>query len=172
MGETKPDNRASVDRVVIRYCAYCGRVSDRGMIQKCRRCTTAGMHVVFRGSIPEATKRTVSRIVRDLSNGTEIRHRIKVVAVEGHKLRFRDGKIAFAVFHCPESGESGPLTIYLACLRQPGMTKRNWYGYLAGLVAHELAHYEQFRDGLKMQERGVAARAKRILRDSGYRVEV
>lgn len=30
--------------------------------------------------------------------------------------------------------------------------------------AHELAHYEQWRDGLKLQERGVAVRAKRIVR--------
>lgn len=41
-------------------------------------------------------------------------------------------------------------------------------GVVSGLVldvlAHELAHYEQFKLGLKVQERGVAVRARRIRR--------
>ena len=123
------------------------------------------MRVVFRGTIPAATKKAVCRIAGDLSKATEIRHRITVICVEAHKIQWPGSGFAAALFKCPE-----PLQIYVACVGPPGMSLHDWHGAIAGLVAHELAHYEQFRDGLKMQERGVAARAKRILRDAGYRL--
>jgi hypothetical protein len=36
--------------------------------------------------------------------------------------------------------------------------------YIEGILAHELAHYEQWRDGRELIERGVAVRARNILR--------
>jgi hypothetical protein len=45
-----------------RYCAYCGRPSDRGMIQKCRECSGMKMETatdtrMIQGYVPTLTNR-------------------------------------------------------------------------------------------------------------------
>jgi predicted SprT family Zn-dependent metalloprotease len=42
---------------------------------------------------------------------------------------------------------------------------REWPAFLTEIIAHELAHYEQFRDGRKLQERGIAVRTRTLVQE-------
>jgi len=44
-----------------------------------------------------------------------------------------------------------------------GISIEEWCGCVLHILSHELAHYEQFRDGKELTERGVEVRAKSIL---------
>ncbi len=58
------------------------------------------------------------------------------------------------------------VVIAVACLPPREMrTRSERLEYLTHTFAHELAHYEQHRDGRKLQERGVEVRARTIMRD-------
>jgi hypothetical protein len=72
-------------------------------------------------------------------------------------------RVSFGVFgHC---GRSEKLAIYVAAgaaevVQEKGGTRATGVADVVDTLRHEWAHYEQFRDGKKLQERGVAARAR------------
>jgi len=53
------------------------------------------------------------------------------------------------------------------CQQQFGDNRRNACMAVIETLAHELAHYEQFRDGRPLQERGVGVRAKSLMKQCG-----
>lgn len=47
---------------------------------------------------------------------------------------------------------------------EPSMSDADHAGEILEVLSHEVAHYEQWRDGREIQERGVAVRARTIAR--------
>ena len=109
----------------------------------------------FARGVPEASERSIRKLASKMAALTEIRHPLPVFVVANERLQ--DAARPFGVFWFCDSDSTG--RIELAGL-----------GPLAEVLdtfAHELAHYEQWRDGRPVIERGVKVRAKSLLRLSG-----
>lgn len=79
-----------------------------------------------------------------------------------------DGKLCFGAFS-PELS----LVLLAGEPPEPDITRAEWLEtMLPEVISHELAHLEQHRDGRRLQERGVAVRARSLARrlDAGFTV--
>lgn len=85
---------------------------------------------------------------------TKIEHQLPVLVVPAPCIDFA-GKVAFGVF------VSKPLGICVAGELPDELFDEEERFFISTLV-HEIAHYEQFRDGKKLQERGVPRRTNTL----------
>jgi hypothetical protein len=111
----------------------------------------------FIGPIPHAARRAMRRLVAAAPRVTPIRHPIRVFIAPAATVQHPGGGIGFGCF--------GP------CKGRPEIWMggrppvKKWVeAWLREVLAHELAHYEQFRDGHRLQERGVAVRTRTLVR--------
>lgn len=68
------------------------------------------------------------------------------------------GRFVFGVFVYPDPGYTCVLRVYVVAGPVLGLTE------VIGTALHELAHYERWRDGRSMNERGIEARARGLYR--------
>lgn len=119
----------------------------------------------FHGTIRGDVKRRLKSAVRRADIVLWIRHNVRVIVVAGVIQFHEDAECGFGAFR---DGEDGP-KIYLCGLtmQQLGETRITTKESLRMIVetlAHELVHYEQFRDEKTPTERGVAVRMRSILK--------
>lgn len=105
--------------------------------------------------------RRAERIVRDLFDRVDVtlRHQLDVLVVPHPVVGDGEGGVGFACFGAPPTADRDPVL----CIA----TGKWWMIDVAEcrrMVLHELAHYEQFRDGRPLTERGVERRARTLLR--------
>lgn len=118
----------------------------------------------FIGRIPKANRMAMARLARDAATVTPIRHRLFVYVAPA------------AAVESGETGQVGFGVLCISCLRRDQtVTKPEiWIAgkpptkrpesFLRHIFAHELAHYEQYRDGKPLTERGVAVRTKTLVK--------
>lgn len=109
----------------------------------------------------------VRRIVVAIQAISPDRHGVAVFVVGWPTVSsIHEGEMTVAFGFFVEDRGGSP-AIYLAgeMPEDYGMTRQEWWDReLPETVAHEWAHYEQYRDGREVQERGVAVRARSLLR--------
>ena len=106
----------------------------------------------FARGVPEASERAIRKLAATLSKLTEIRHPLPVFVVAEDRLQ--DASRPYGVFWFCESDRTGRIEL----------AGKGPLDEVLDTFAHELAHYEQWRDGKPVQERGVSVRAKSLLR--------
>jgi hypothetical protein len=85
-----------------------------------------------------------------------------IIVCPGVVIRCPDGRFGWGTFTTPAKGQRP--VIHLAAHKHDRRASDGQHVFrVLTTLAHELAHYEQWREGIKVQERGVAVRAKRIL---------
>jgi hypothetical protein len=106
----------------------------------------------------------IRRFLKSVAGVTEIRHWLPVSLVPAPTLQAPDGALGFAVFVVDPKGAR-----ILVAGENPfeDCPEREFIESTLHNVAHEIAHYEQWRDGRKVQERGVNLRATNLLRKAG-----
>jgi len=105
--------------------------------------------------------RRLRAFVEALIEVIEIRHRLMVSIVPGVVVCHGKSKTSgFGVF------DSVNIRIFIAGIPLPRseMTRAEWIRNAKHTIAHEFAHYEQFRDGRRLTERGVESRARKLVR--------
>jgi len=91
-------------------------------------------------------------------------HDIEITVVPAPVVTDGDG-FGFAAFYI----DDGRPKMCIAGEKVDEITRDDWLAdMLPSDVAHEWAHYEQWRDGRPVQERGVAVRARTLLRRAAW----
>jgi len=110
-----------------------------------------------------AIARAIDDFVRRLARVTEIKHSLTVIVYPRATLTI-NGDAAFGAF------EAGLQTIWvpgdMRKLKSILKTRSDCPAIEMAVetLCHEIAHYEQWRDGRKLQERGVAVRTRTLYR--------
>jgi len=86
-------------------------------------------------------------------------HPVKILIVPAPVVTDNYGNYGFGAFLY--NGDD--LTIILAGEVLPDMNYSEWLSLFKESFCHEFAHYEQYRDGKPLQERGVAIRARNLM---------
>lgn len=98
--------------------------------------------------------------MRVMHRACDIQHLVRVLVVPAKSLS-AGNQFGFGAFVI----KRGKPEIWLAGQKpERSVTNQEHAEMIVATFAHELAHYEQWRDGLPLQERGVAIRAKRIIK--------
>lgn len=104
--------------------------------------------------------------LRRLEGVTEIQHYVRVRLVPVAVVYVDGCERGFGVF--VNFPRRLPIiyigTGYRELKKHVGMTEDEFEEHLRHNLAHEVAHYEQWRDGKKLQERGVNVRATNLVR--------
>lgn len=121
----------------------------------------------YLGTIEPAIRDTVESLCRELPQLVEVRHDLDVVVVPAPAVNF-DGRCGLGVFVV------GPpywpwCQIYLAGERPEDVSLDCWCDSVAETLAHELEHYQQWRDGAPLSEDDVEERALALLAQTSYR---
>jgi len=122
------------------------------------------LHVRVIEGVPAYVAREAQRFAAKVAHVVRIEHPLMVevvpaeVLTDGHK-GYGFGLFYFDKLSIPSIALAGDLrSIVTECGKSEAL------GHLRQTFAHELAHYEQWRDGRKVQERGVEVRARNIVR--------
>lgn len=111
-------------------------------------------------TICKGVSRVVAKIVRKLAwdahHVTPMRHTIQVYVVPAITVSDDGHRFGFAAFRMA----GGEPEIWIG--GEPPKGVDDLEAYLRENFAHELAHYEQWRDGRTLQERGVEVRARTL----------
>jgi hypothetical protein len=119
--------------------------------------------VIYTKPIGRVTQRRMRELIPAIPSDL-LRHRLRIRVVPAKVVG--DGKSGFG-FGCFRVVRRAP-EIWLAGERpERTVTDAEWAEMLTTTFAHELAHYEQWRDGRPLQERGVAVRARSIVAAMG-----
>jgi len=109
--------------------------------------------------------RVVTRFVRKAEKELNIKHRVRVMVVPAPVIEGEPGKFGFGCFVPGAPNKKFDCQIVLAGdLDEVGLKVSEQHEFIEETLAHELAHYEQWRDGKPLQERGVRVRGKNIER--------
>ena len=101
--------------------------------------------------------------VAELRRLIECRHKLTVQVVPGQVVCVRDGTRSVSGFGVFTTTYKHP-RIFIAGTPLPRreMSREEWLYGTRVVICHEFAHYEQFRDGRKLNERGIEQRAKKL----------
>jgi hypothetical protein len=118
--------------------------------------------VAYRG-FPESQYKIISAIVAGLHRISSAVHPILVRVVPGMVVTDADGGgFGWGAFRA--GGDNRP-QIIIPGHKPDELTDAEWLAeMLPTTIAHEWAHYEQYRDGKPVQERGVVVRARSLAR--------
>lgn len=118
------------------------------------------LDLIFHEGVAKDVRAVVMAFVARLSRVVTVKHRVPIHIVRGVVVQ-HSGVNGFALFTC---GRGKP-QIYAAGIPLPRseMTRAEALTVLKQNIAHEVAHYEQFRDGKKLTERGVESRAMALM---------
>lgn len=112
------------------------------------------------------TRQHVAKLVALVNKGFDFKHSITLIVVPAQVVGDpKNGEpCGFGAFDYRDEKD---LKIWLAGHQLPDLEYDEWLEALTSNLAHELAHYEQYRDGKTIQERGVEVRAKRLVERLG-----
>lgn len=129
---------------------------------------THAIAVLFIGEIRPDVRAVVERMVRAAEKVTPIRHPLTVHVAPAPAVRGGDDGIGFGFTQVDTRTPGAPVHIALAGEPPDGCeSPEDIADFLESTFAHELAHYEQHRDGKPLQERGVEVRARNLRRLMG-----
>jgi len=86
-----------------------------------------------------------------------MKHALVVTVVPGNVIQTPSGKRAFGLFRASGNGIE-------ICIAGTPIRNMTTIDDIERTLCHEFAHYEQFRDGRRLQERGVKVRAENLRR--------
>lgn len=122
------------------------------------------LHLRIIDGVPRYVAREAERFVSLVQLVVRVEHAVLVDVVPAFVVTDPQGRHAFGLFYFERYNEP---SIAVAGDLRPIVAKHGRGEALEmfrDTLAHELAHYEQWRDGRKVQERGVNVRAKSIVR--------
>jgi len=129
--------------------------------------TAPAITINFIGEIRPEVRAVVERMVRAAERVTPIRHAITVHIAPAPAIRAGDsGEVGFGYTQVDTRTPGAPVHIALAG-DGPPLHEDDPVAvedFLLSTFCHELAHYEQHRDGKPLQERGVEVRARNLRR--------
>ena len=122
------------------------------------------LHVRIIDGVPAYVGKIALEFAAPAEQVLRVDHAILIDVVPAQKLTDPRGKLAVGIFYFDRHGEP---TISLAGDLRKSVER--WgqdraLGEFVHTFAHELAHYEQWRDGRIVQERGVEVRARNIVK--------
>jgi hypothetical protein len=119
-----------------------------------------GFRVAWHGGRPDAAVvEVVTNVVRGFP-GRQHEIAVRVCAAP----TVTDGRGGFGFAALVIGGEPLRITIWVAGQCPPKINRREWLReMLPESVLHELVHYEQWRGGRALTERGVAVRVRNLL---------
>ena len=132
-----------------------------------------GITLLFRGRVSRDIRAELRRLAEAIPAVSPPRHRIQVNVVPNPCVGGPEDGYGFGA--CLTPGAAGATVkgfdvgIYVAAglaeiCQQHGDSRAEAVGMVAHTFLHEYAHYEQFRDGRPVQERGVNVRARTLAR--------
>jgi hypothetical protein len=111
---------------------------------------------VYQG-VADDVGRRLREFTKLLARFVIVRHALKVHIVPGLVVGTDQEQVmsGFGLFYT-----TGP-SIYIAGIPLPRseMSRAEWIDHAKHTIAHEFVHYQQFRDGKRLTERGVEAKA-------------
>jgi hypothetical protein len=116
-------------------------------------------------AVPKQIRSAVRRAVDLLPEITEIKHNILIALIPAD--RWVDESWRVVEGHFQETASGNPPRIVVAGLVWDGRDFRSdAYAcqWVVRTLMHEIGHYEQFRDGRKTVERGIAKRVDELMR--------
>lgn len=116
------------------------------------------VRMLIRTAVPRNLHGPLRRTLASLRQVIEIRHNLSIIVVPHESIVDNRGGSGFACF-APWNRR-----IYLAAGLANLVPARERVEALASTLAHELVHYEQFRDKKPLTDRGVQRRADALLR--------
>lgn len=110
----------------------------------------------------------VRRLTHWLPTVSQVRHVIEVEMVPAPAIE-ADGGFGFGLFVVPARKRQNPTIVIAAGLadvlqEEQGDSREDALLAVRHTFLHEFAHYEQWRDGRELTERGVSVRAAGLLR--------
>jgi hypothetical protein len=127
-------------------------------VQLSRPVRKVGINFLAFRPFNRVANRVFSNIVPLIPAVVDIRHRLNFFTVPAQTVSHGKG-VGFAAFHIVRRV---PEIVIADQKPERGMSDNDHAMFLIEHAAHELAHYEQWRDGRKLQERGVEVRARTI----------
>lgn len=129
-----------------------------------------GAFVAVDKGVPNYIAEALVSAVANLHRLTAVNHRLLVHVVPHPTVGSEDG-IGFAAFECPHAAPAGYRKIvkihvgagFARILRRHGDSRDDAVRGVLHNLMHEVAHYEQWRDGGLCSERGVNVRAHNML---------
>lgn len=127
-----------------------------------------GVRVYSHRGVNSQVKRLARNITNWFSTECDVEHWLPVSVVSQPVLKVDSNRTAFGVFRYRHGANEHP-HIFVAgglylWLKSEGESKQDALDQFGWVLMHELVHYEQFRDGRPVQERGVNLRAKNLYR--------
>lgn len=113
----------------------------------------------FIAPIPWPVRRRLGRLMARLPELTEIPHQLPVTIVPAPGIKAGEG-YGFGAF----ARDGQEIGIWIAGNPLGVMPMDEFVELAASTLAHELVHYEQWRDGRQLSERGVEVRTRNLLR--------
>lgn len=137
-----------------------------------------GFRLRFYPGVSDELRDFLKGFARWLRRVVVFRHPVRATVVRQATVMGLDGEPGWAVFliPTPEYADGDVVQIFLAGGKLTvlegsyGLSRRSALTRLAQDLAHELVHYEQWRDGRQVSERGVNRRAESLVR--GYLAEI
>ncbi len=128
------------------------------------------MRCYFYSGVSKRSRKALREAANRFASVVDIRHKLTIhVAPEPiDTCDMRANMVSLGVF----GDFADHPRIFLASVPGHGLEiDGEWHGderYPVNVFAHELVHYEQFRDGRNLTERGTAVRSRTILKKAGY----
>lgn len=110
--------------------------------------------------IPKETRGLFSNLIERAKERFDFKHPIIVQVVPAAVIK--DAVSGDIGFGCFDYQNKKKLQIVIAGHKLPEFSDEEWPDILIENFCHELAHYEQFRGGKKVQERGVRVRVRSL----------
>lgn len=129
-----------------------------------------GLHVCGFPGVSKRALRCVRLLAEKFQRVIPVRHHLIIEVVPANAICYADLPQAFAIFLQPKVRGMQPRILIIGMKPRDGSENRFgknpslFKDMLPIILAHELAHYEQFRDRRKMTERGVNVRARSLLK--------
>lgn len=111
--------------------------------------------------------RALRRVAAGIVLVSPPRHEVRLVVVPCVALDSGDGKSAHGLFATPEEGPDEVASVGMAVAsgfyEEAYMSRARVAAEVAQVLGHEYAHYEQWRDGRPVTERGVEVRGRGLV---------
>ncbi len=115
-------------------------------------------------------RREVGRLVAALRTACPPTHRVLVSVVPHPAIKGETGRVGFGLFQCPARGRGPQAAVRIAVaagladlvVKEFGDPRSQAVGDVGETFLHEWVHYEQWRSGGELTERGVRVRARNL----------
>ena len=129
-----------------------------------------GVVLLFKPGVRADVRHEVRRLTDELRGACPPTHRVLVTVVPHPAVEGTTGVFGFGIFHCPVRGRGPRAVVRIAVaagladlvVRHRGETRAQAVRDVAETFLHEWVHYEQWRAGRRLTERGVKVRARNL----------